>query len=328
MLRLCCGCLKRWRRSVHTHAALLQKLVEVGRFEPKAVTHYQPGQFFLHRVFGYRGIVLFPWVARVYDRDVQGRDTNRTSWEESGVVYNHIEGLTAQSHHYYQALIDHRDFPHVRTQPEAITFIAEQNDMSLYSLPGLDYVSHEDVLPYTSTGPQEAFSHELFSQFFAANTDAEGLAFLPREMLHVWREKNQQWLELGDVHRESTEEVRVTVMPFYMGRREVQPGVKVYWWRYSIRVESLRRERLQLKERHWRIYSASGTLETVKGRGVVGQEPVFSPSQPAFQYSSHVSLQSPSGHMWGTFRFERQDGKLFNVRVPPFSLESQDDRPS
>ena len=47
----------------------------------------------------------------------------------------------------------------------------------------------------------------------------------------MWREKNQQWLELGDVHRESTEEVRVTVMPFYMGRREVQPGVKVYWWR-------------------------------------------------------------------------------------------------
>ena len=129
-----------------------------------------------------------------------------------------------------------------------------------------------------------------------------------------------------------------------------RPSAAVF--RYSIRVESLRRERLQLKERHWRIYSASGTLETVKGRGVVGQEPVFSPSQPAFQYSSHVSLQSPSGHMWsvppslphmfiqcvcvfvcvcvcrGTFRFERQDGKLFNVRVPPFSLESQDDRPS
>ena len=53
-----------------------------------------------------------------------------------------------------------------------------------------------------------------------------------------------------------------------------------------------------LRERHWRIYSISGTLETVKGRGVIGQEPVFSPAQPAFQYSSHVSLQSPSGHMW------------------------------
>ena len=28
------------------------------------------------------------------------------------------------------------------------------------------------------------------------------------------------------------------------------------------------------------------------------QEPVLSKEQPAFQYSSHVSLQAPSGHMW------------------------------
>ena len=28
------------------------------------------------------------------------------------------------------------------------------------------------------------------------------------------------------------------------------------------------------------------------------QEPVLSRDQPAFQYSSHVSLQAPSGHMW------------------------------
>lgn len=55
---------------------------------------------------------------------------------------------------------------------------------------------------------------------------------------------------------------------------------------------------VQLRERHWRIFSLSGTLETVRGRGVVGQEPVLSKGQPAFQYSSHVSLQAPSGHMW------------------------------
>lgn len=55
---------------------------------------------------------------------------------------------------------------------------------------------------------------------------------------------------------------------------------------------------VQLRERHWRIFSLSGTLETVRGRGVVGQEPVLSKKSPAFQYSSHVSLQAPSGHMW------------------------------
>lgn len=30
---------------------------------------YETGQLFLHRVFGYRGVVLFPWRAKVYDRN-------------------------------------------------------------------------------------------------------------------------------------------------------------------------------------------------------------------------------------------------------------------
>jgi len=69
-------------------------------------------------------------------------------------------------------------------------------------------------------------------------------------------------------------------------------------WRYCIRLENLGELSVQLRERHWRIFSLSGTLETVRGRGVVGQEPVLSKALPAFQYSSHVSLQAPSGHMW------------------------------
>ena len=42
----------------------------------------------------------------------------------------------------------------------------------------------------------------------------------------------------------------------------------------------------------WRVGGDQCVLqETVRGRGVVGQEPVLSRDQPAFQYSSHVSLQ-------------------------------------
>ena len=72
----------------------------------------------------------------------------------------------------------------------------------------------------------------------------------------------------------------------------------IFQWRYCIRLENLGDLSVQLRERHWRIFSLSGTLETVRGRGVVGQEPVLSKTLPAFQYSSHVSLQAPSGHMW------------------------------
>lgn len=38
-----------------------------------------------------------------------------------------------------------------------------------------------------------------------------------------------------------------------------------------MRLENRGEETVQLRERHWRIFSLSGTLETVRGRGVVGQ---------------------------------------------------------
>ena len=86
---------------------------------------------------------------------------------------------------------------------------------------------------------------------------------------------------------------------YFSGARTVQ-GSKVYWWRYSIRIENLNPDEVvTLRERHWRIFSLSGTLETVRGKGVVGEEPRLSREYPAFQYSSHVSLSARSGHMWG-----------------------------
>lgn len=45
----------------------------------------------------------------------------------------------------------------------------------------------------------------------------------------------------------------------------------LFQWRYCIRIENLGQETVQLRERHWRIFSLAGTLETVRGRGVAGQ---------------------------------------------------------
>ena len=47
--------------------------------------------------------------------------------------------------------------------------------------------------------------------------------------------------------------------------------ILLFQWRYCIRIENLGQETVQLRERHWRIFSLSGTLETVRGRGVAGQ---------------------------------------------------------
>jgi len=304
------------RSSLHTSSCRL-RIIEVGRlFEPKVDGDYETGQLFLHKIFGYRGVVLFPWSARIYDRDLptkRDKDT-KDDVHETGEI-------KGRSHTFYQVLIDSRDCPHIRAQTEAVTFLGNQEgSRSLYAIPGLDYVSHDDIMPYSST-EKHPLHHELFDKFLVPDPNKVP-PFAAQDTLKSWQRKNHPWLELSDVHRETTENIRVTVIPFYMGCRENQ-STPVYWWRYSIRLENYGNPTVQLRERHWRIFSLSGTLETVRGRGVVGQEPVLSKKSPAYQYSSHVSLQAPSGHMWGTFRMEREDGYTFDCRIPPFSLESK-----
>ncbi|KAJ6635822.1 polymerase delta-interacting protein 2 [Pseudolycoriella hygida] len=307
------------RLASSTQKIFSSRLAEVGKLkEPKIRGKYDTGQLFLHKIFGYRGVVLFPWSARVYDRDLPNNGVAESEKNEDGTT---VVGAEGKTNTFYQVLIDSRDCPYIRAQTEAVTFLGNQDsNRSLYAIPGLDYVSHEDILPYSS-GEKAPLRHELFDKFLCHSADRDP-PFEAQDTLKAWQKKNHPWLELSDVHRETSEGIRVTVIPFYMGCRETQ-SASVYWWRYCIRLENLGELSVQLRERHWRIFSLSGTLETVRGRGVVGQEPVLSRRLPAFQYSSHVSLQAPSGHMWGTFRLEREDGHTFDCRIPPFSLESK-----
>ncbi|EDW81055.1 uncharacterized protein Dwil_GK11224 [Drosophila willistoni] len=367
-----------FKRNIKKQVVYPTKLAEVGRLVDAKEGKYETGQLFLHRIFGYRGVILFPWTARVYDRDlhspskiasvavntsqpqeqqrskeatvrikspVGGNDSTTTtpsaqlassdlSSETTNLGVSSPSSSTSSSQvdakdikgkvqTFYQVLIDTRDCPHIRAQTEAVTFLGNQDsNRSLYAIPGLDYVAHDDIMPYNST-EKHPLQHELFDKFLTYTPDQDP-PFVSQDTLKAWQEKNHPWLDMSDVHKETTENVRVTVIPFYMGCRET-PASSVYWWRYCIRLENLGDLSVQLRERHWRIFSLSGTLETVRGRGVVGQEPILSPRLPAFQYSSHVSLQAPSGHMWGTFRLEREDGYSFDCKIPPFSLESKPD---
>ena len=200
----------------------------MGRLEaPKLDGRYETGQLFLHRVFGYRGVTLFPWSASVFDRDAPGSGAVPRR-PEDGFTQVHRE-VKGRAHTYYQVLIDVRDCQHVRTQTEAVTFLGNQeNSRALFAIPGLDYVAHEDILPYTS-GDRQPIQHELFDKFLMFDPERDP-PLSARETLRAWQEKNHPWLELSDVYKETTENIRVTVIPFYMGCR-VSHNTTVYWVR-------------------------------------------------------------------------------------------------
>ena len=221
-------------------------MAEVGKLEPpKLDGNYDTGQMFLHRLFGYRGVVLFPWSARVYDRDKRDPNNpvgNKQNYAGAGGGEGGIAGkeMKGKTHTYYQVLIDSRDCPYIthRAQTESVTFLGNhtENARNLYAIPGLDYVAHEDIMPYT-TEDRSPIQHELFDKFLqpqetspsSSSTPEPG--FVAQDTLKAWQEKNHPWLELSDVHKETTENIRVTVIPFYMGYRENQ-NTNVYWVSY------------------------------------------------------------------------------------------------
>ncbi|CAG9104161.1 unnamed protein product [Plutella xylostella] len=222
-------------RILLNHVANYTRLAEVGKLEqPKTSGKYDTGQLILHKVFGYRGVILFPWLARVYDRDAANRKESQApaDAEASGDSLSNVgKEVKGRTHTFYQVLIDTRDAPYIRAQTEAVTFLGNQeSSRSLYAIPGLDYVAHDDIIPYASA-ERAPLQHELFDKFLMHNPDKEP-PFVAQETLRAWQKKNHPWLELSDVHRETTEGVRVTVIPFYMGSREAQNSA-VYWVRIT-----------------------------------------------------------------------------------------------
>ncbi len=85
---------------------------------------------------------------------------------------------------------------------------------------------------------------------------------------------------------------------------------------YSIRVDNLGNETIQLLERHWLILDSTCNMREVRGDGVVGQQPILGPGD-IFDYSSWCPLTSEYGIMYGHFLMQYQEsGETFKAIVP------------
>lgn len=100
------------------------------------------------------------------------------------------------------------------------------------------------------------------------------------------------------------------------------PAKRQFLWGYSVTIINGGEETIQLLERTWEITDAQGRVNRVQGEGVNGEQPVLSPGAQ-FSYSSHAPLALPSGFMRGSYQMQSLPGAvLFDVAVPPFSLDS------
>jgi ApaG protein len=88
---------------------------------------------------------------------------------------------------------------------------------------------------------------------------------------------------------------------------------------YTITVSNGGEHSVQLLSRHWIITDANNHVQEVKGKGVVGEQPVIKPGQ-SFEYTSGTVLATQVGTMSGSYRMQVLDGEEFTVPIPQFVL--------
>lgn len=101
--------------------------------------------------------------------------------------------------------------------------------------------------------------------------------------------------------------------------RESDPSQNRYVFAYTITISNVSEAAGQLINRHWIITDGTNRVQEVRGRGVVGEQPHIAPGA-SYRYTSAAVLETPVGSMRGSYQFKRDDGSLFEVPIPVFSL--------
>jgi ApaG protein len=122
------------------------------------------------------------------------------------------------------------------------------------------------------------------------------------------------------MYTKTTNDIKVTVLPHYLGEQS-EPAENRYFWAYTIQVENHGQQTVKLVNRYWHITDGTGRTQEVRGPGVVGAQPVLKPGE-AFEYTSGVPLETPSGFMVGEYEMVGEKGDKIQVAVPAFSLDS------
>ncbi|HWU82195.1 MAG TPA: Co2+/Mg2+ efflux protein ApaG [Methylophilaceae bacterium] len=92
-----------------------------------------------------------------------------------------------------------------------------------------------------------------------------------------------------------------------------------YVFSYSITITNTGTVPAQLISRHWVITDAAGTVQEVRGLGVVGVQPLLKPGEQ-FEYSSGTVINTPVGTMHGSYHMTAEDGTQFDTEIASFTL--------
>ena len=122
------------------------------------------------------------------------------------------------------------------------------------------------------------------------------------------------------MYSKKTKKINITVNPYFLDDQS-EPEEQHFVWAYQVTIDNQGNEKVQLKNRYWKIIDSNGSEQEVKGEGVVGEQPILNPGEK-FEYTSGTPLSTPSGFMGGYYEMETKEGEKFEAIIPQFSLDS------
>ena len=122
------------------------------------------------------------------------------------------------------------------------------------------------------------------------------------------------------MYSKKTKKINITVNPYFLDDQS-EPEDQHFVWAYQVTIYNQSKEKVQLKNRYWKIIDSNGSEQEVRGEGVVGEQPILNPGEK-FEYTSGTPLSTPSGFMGGYYEMETNEGKKFDAIIPQFSLDS------
>ncbi len=112
--------------------------------------------------------------------------------------------------------------------------------------------------------------------------------------------------------------VHVVAQPEFLGQHDDK-----FAFAYTIYITNHSDQIITLRNRHWIITHADGTVEEVIGEGVIGETPELAPGA-SYNYTSGALIPTPVGSMKGSYGFVTGDGRSFRAEIPEFTLHAPD----
>jgi len=325
------------KKSTLNHDITKPSIAVIGKGpQPQFTNKYYPiGQFFLHKQFGYRGMVI---------RRCQYRQPNLEGFESNKKIP------------YYQIIVHQDDWFYINDVPKE--FLVQETEVYhpnyqlkniTYKFPGYDFVSHSDMLPFLPVPDKkrldpfglkinELFKHPDLATYFLDDVRMNNSATQTDQSIAVQHRETRHLAELIHVYKGSSEIIDYEIVFKTIGRTQ---GIR--HWQVNLKITNKTDSNLELFDATWITEDSASAIVPDNRKKVhdmpvrksdmnlYKRRPVLEPFfNPTFYYVFHLEIETwhstqprvargkPS--LFNGVLYFRHKGKPVEVKIPQIKL--------